>query len=288
MATKKPATWRSRKTGENLLNIFTEESEIIVFDTETTGFKATDGDRIIQISALKLRIPDMFEIDRIDEYINPGFSVSAKITELTGITNEFLSDKPMESEVFPKIFAFFGETPVIAAHNTGFDKRFMEQLYIRNNELFLPKKECDTLEMARDLVPKEEKENNKLGTIAHIFGVDEGLTFHNSMDDVIAASRLLKIFKGEYETRFQDFESPDTLISPKVTSIRFWEGFRGFSRLYVNTDRGTFYYDIRGKVWGGKSDNCYKMEEIDMESLVKSAFDFVGVTTEQEFAKYRG
>ena len=288
MATKKKAkTWRSKVTGENLLKIFAEENEICVFDTETTGLKPLGGDTIIQISALKLKLDDFSEIDRLDMYINPGRPLPPKITEITGITDEFLSTHPLERDAFARIFEFFGTEPVIAAHNTRFDKSFIEQLYERNGKVFLPKRECDTLEMARDLIPKGEIENHKLGTLAHLYGIDEGLTFHNSMDDVIATSRLLRIFKSEYEDRFATL-ADTPLIVPKVISIKFWPGFRGFSRQYINTDSGTFYYDIRAKIWGGKDDNCYTIDEVDMETLKESAFKFAGVTTEQEFARFRG
>lgn len=284
---KKKETWRSRATGENLLKIFEEENEICMFDTETTGLNAQE-DVIIQLSAIKIRLPDIEEVDRIDLYINPERPLPAKITEITGITDEFLKGKPTEKEVFSEIFTFFGSEPVVGAHNLPFDKRFMEQLYERNGKIFLPKRECDTLEMARDLIEKGETENHKLGTLAHHYGVDAGLTFHNSMDDIIATTRLLKIFKGEYEEKFANQTPLGSLIVPRVTSIKFWAGFRGFSRLYINTDHGSFYYDIRGKVWGAKDDNLYRLDEIDMESLKASAFKFVGATDEHEFARYRG
>lgn len=277
-------TWRSKATRENLLKIFNEEKEVIVFDTETTGLNA-QRDRIIQISAIKFATESMDEISRLDLYIKPPFELEPKITKITGITNEFLKGKPTEKELFPEIYSFFGDTPVIAAYNTPFDKGFMEQLYERNGKVFLPKKETDVLEMARDLVSKKDVENHKLGTIAHLYGVDTGLTFHNSMDDVTATARLLKVFRDEYgETE----ESDMPLITPQIFSMRFWEGFRGFSRIYLNTNVGTFYYDIRSRSWGGKSDNAYSVDEIDMESLKTSALKLAGAATEQEFARFRG
>lgn len=283
---KTAKTWRSRKTGENLLNIFEKFQDICVFDTETTGLKSLEGDTIIQISAIKLNISDMAEKERLNLYINPERPLPAKITEITGITDELLADKPTESEAFSAIYAFFGDSPVIGAYNTPFDKKFMEQLYERQGKVFLPNAECDVLEMSRDLVPKSEVENYKLGTIAHYYGVDDGITYHNSMDDVTATVRLLKVFKEEYKEKF-NLTASAILVSPNVKSIRFWEGFRGFSRLYINTDAGTYYYDIRSKTWGGKSDNAYELEEVDMEALKARAFAFAGVSSEQEFAKFR-
>ena len=285
--TKTKPTWRSSKTGENLLNIFANQEAICVFDTETTGLDATT-DRIIQISGIKLDAKTFEEISRIDMYINPGYPLPAKITEITGITDAMLADKPTEAEAFPVIYEFFGgESPVIIAYNTPFDKKFVTAMYARNGKTFSPVAESDVLEMSRDLVKKGETENYKLGTIAHHFDVDEGITFHNSMDDVTATVRLLKIFKEKYEELEANKEEVLLVAPEKIFSIRFWEGFRGYSRLYINTDIGTFYFDIRSKVWGVKADTPFSLDEVDMEKLRELAFSYTGATTECEFAKYR-
>lgn len=70
-----------------------------------------------------------------------------------------------------------------------------------------------------------------------------------------------------------------------INRISFWEGFKGFSRIYVTTDAGTVYYDIRSSSCGGKNiDIC----EIDMKYLENEAFDLLDVQTESEFAKFKG
>ena len=284
---KRAPTWRSRLTGENLLQMFSNESTICVFDTETTGLN-NETDKIIQISGIKLDTVTLNEVSRIDMYINPGFLLSPKITELTGITDELLADKPTEGEAFVEIHAFFGDSPAVAAYNTPFDEGFMKHLYARNGKTFCPNAKCDVLEMSRDLVEKGKTENYKLGTIAHHYGVDEGLSFHNSMDDVTATVRLLKIFKGEYEERLSIEETADLVVPDTIISIRYWEGFRGYSRLYINTDIGTFYFDIRSKVWGVKPDTPYSLDEVDMEALRTLAYKFAGVDNEPDFARFKG
>lgn len=279
-------TWRSSATGENLLKIFSEQDSVCVFDTETTGLN-NKTDKIIQLSGIKIDTKTFEEISRIDMYINPECAVSPKITEITGITNEMLADKPTEKEAFPKICAFF-EDDAIIAYNTPFDDGFMQNLYERNGKIFSPAAKSDALEMSRDLIKKGETKDYKLGTIAHHFGVDKGITFHNSMDDVTATVRLLKIFKEKYEEREQNKKDISLVVACKVFSIRFWEGFRGYSRLYVNTDIGSFYYDIRSKIWGAKPDTPFALEEVDMESVKNLAFDYANVTTEADFARFRG
>lgn len=45
---------------------------------------------------------------------------------------------------------------------------------------------------------KKEVQNHKLETISKYFGIDEGITFHSSIDDVEATARLLLLFYTMY------------------------------------------------------------------------------------------
>lgn len=280
--------WRSETTKENLLVTLDVCDEIIVFDTETTGLSAKNN-HIIQISAQKFKINsetgDLTEIARLDKYINPGYSLSSKITEITGITDAFLMTQKYEEDVFPEIFEFFDDTQAIAGYNVAFDIRFMTAMYERQGKVFDPDFVVDVLEIARDLVPKTETESHKLEAIATVYGVNQDLTFHNSMDDVIATSRLLKVFREEYDKKVTPVLSKKTA---KVYSLRYYAGYKGYSRIYVNTSLGSFYYDIRRKVWDKNPGNLYELEEINMEQLRKDAFRLANATDEKEFARYKG
>lgn len=283
--------WRSNKSRDAVLNIFNSESELIVFDTETTGLSPTKN-RVIQFSGIKFDIEGgkMVERERCDLYINPREPLPPKITEITGITDEALADAPCERDAFPVIFNFLGKSPCVCGHNTPFDIRFMNAMYERNGCEFLPSVALDTLEMARDL-SDGVSESNKLGDLARHYGVDAGLTFHNSLDDVIACSRLLIVFADEYKSRAESEPKPFLNI-PKtranIYKMRYWAGYRGHSRIYIYTDLGDFYYDVYKKVWGKGQNNVYNIEQIDMEALREDALKFVKVADEREFARYRG
>lgn len=276
--------WRNNSTRDKALRFFVEGTEIIVFDTETSGLKASE-DRIIELAAKKYVVEneELKFIGEYHQYIQPPFLISEKITELTGITNQKLSSCPMEEEVFPQIQNFF-ENTVVSAHNSSFDVRFMKALYERNNASFEPLDIIDTLEMARDLVLHTETENYKLGTLAKVFGLDEGIQFHNALDDVTVTALLFQIFIKEYKGEAINHYSCGN-IKPAISSIGFWEGFQGFSRIYVHTDCGSFYYEIRRKTWGSKE---VDINMIDMDYLEKIAFEAVGVTNIEDFSKFRG
>ena len=103
--------WRNLKQNKELLNQAAKSGAFIIFDTETTGL--TENDQMIEFAAYKCKFYKKefrpYEIKHL--YIKPDKEVPEKITKINGITNEFLSDKPSEREVFNAIRDFLGENP---------------------------------------------------------------------------------------------------------------------------------------------------------------------------------
>ena len=285
--------WRSNKTKIQLFEALDNVKEFIVFDTETTGFSA-EKNHIIQISGIKFTIDtstcNIVEVDRLNTYINPGYSLPPKIIEVTGITDEMLVDKPYEEQAFYDcIYPFFGENPeCVIAYNTPFDIRFMKALYERYNKTFEPKYQLDVLEMARDLVEKSDSKKHNLESIATLYGVNDGISFHCSMDDVIATLRLFRVFIDEYKKNDGEQNESNIKKVPKISSMHYWKGYRGCSRIYIHTNMGAFYYDIMSKKWNKKNDNLHELNEVDMERLRDDAFKLANAANELEFSRYRG
>lgn len=275
------------KESVKINNFLETENEIIIFDTETTGLSA-ETDTIIQISALKLRLKnkEVFKIiDTLDIYIKPKKKLSPIITEITGYTNDFFKDKPKEEDVFDTIYEFFGECPNIGAYNSNFDVKMTRKLYERNGKEFKFNYEIDVLRLAKDLISKEKTENYKLCTIAHLANID--VDFHNSAADTEATTKLFQIFIHEYNRKNLDLTKKNsddmntkkdkTLIvkkNLKVKSIRYWQGFRDFSRIYVLTDIGEVYYDIRKSLWVKNNEIT---DEIDFDNIELQCFTLYNV-----------
>lgn len=280
---------RDTATRNNLFRGVNESKKIVVYDLETTGLDPTKSS-IIQISAIKV-IHDgtkFVEIDRFNSYVNPEIPIPAKITEITGITDETVATAPTESEIFPKIKEFFGDNFVASGYNiANFDNKFMTNLYARHGDVFEPQFTIDVIEMARDNVSKNETENFKLGTIAALYGADEGLTFHNSMDDVIATSRLLFTFYDEYKTSYEEDKKKEAtlVVVSSISRISFWEGYKGFSRIYITTNIGEVFLDVRRKFWDVNKGNPYRMEEINISTLKEKVFEKAEVSSEEELIK---
>lgn len=267
------------------------ERELIVFDLETTGL-SPENDRIIELAAVKCRVMDDYSFEYIDElhmYINPGRPLPEKITELTGITDAQLADCPNESDVFDAVSAFFGNTAVGGYNSDRFDCKFMENYYGREGKLFTPCARVDAMKLAKARLRKpEDVENYKLISIADFFGIR--FNAHSAIEDTKSTAKVLSTLLREcfLEELSDSICAPVFVekIKPVVKSIKFWEGFRGFSRIYVNTSEGSVYYDIRGNNWGNK--DCPNFEAVDMEYVEKEAWRMAGATSEEEFARYNG
>ena len=125
-----------------------EGSEFVVFDTETTGFNAANGDVMIEIGAVKIK--DGVITDRFDELINPGRHIPDRITELTEITDEMVEGKLNEEEATKKFIDWIGNAPMVA-HNAKFDVSFIEMAFKKYNLGKFENTVIDTLELSRAL-----------------------------------------------------------------------------------------------------------------------------------------
>lgn len=97
-----------------------------VFDWETTGLPFhPDADLNKQPRAIEFGgiITDGETILEELEFIcNPGIEIEAVITEITGLTNEDLADKPPLSHFIPQLAYYFSKARGRIAHNLSFDK----------------------------------------------------------------------------------------------------------------------------------------------------------------------
>ena len=137
----------------------------IILDTETTGLNPDKGDRIVEIGAIELvnHIPTG---NTFHCYLNPLLEGEMPIEsfKVHGLSVDFLSDKPLFSEVIENLINFIGDSKLII-HNAKFDIGFinheMQRLENSNRDIYddLPYKEIkseniiDTLEIAKKLYP---------------------------------------------------------------------------------------------------------------------------------------
>jgi DNA polymerase-3 subunit epsilon len=104
---------------------------LAVIDTETTGLKVDDGDRIIDLSIATCEYGKnsghLYRvINRYDSLEDPEFPIPPEVTKLTGITDEMVKNKRIEES---KIDEVLDGVNLIICHNASFDRGFLEARY---------------------------------------------------------------------------------------------------------------------------------------------------------------
>ena len=97
----------------------------IVLDTETTGLDPKKGDRVIEIGCIEIldkrRLGEHFHV-----YINPERKVHAEAEAIHGLSNQFLSDKPLFKDIAEDFLRFVDDAELII-HNAPFDVGFLNR-----------------------------------------------------------------------------------------------------------------------------------------------------------------
>ncbi|MCI5837762.1 MAG: OB-fold nucleic acid binding domain-containing protein [Christensenellaceae bacterium] len=153
----------------------------VVFDTETTGTEPAT-DTVTEIGAVK--IVNGVITERFGSLINPKVKIKPEITDITGITDAMVADKPVFKQVAGDVYKFF-EGAILIAHNIDFDIKFLKRLSAEAGYYYYNKL-IDTLALARQLLPRLH--NHKLGTIAEYFGIE--FNPHRAYDDAHATAKV--------------------------------------------------------------------------------------------------
>lgn len=124
----------------------------ISFDTETTGLDPFSGHRIIEIGCVEI-IDKRITGNNYHIYIQPERDVPKAATQVHGITDEFLSDKPKFNKIAQDFLDFVGNDKLVI-HNAAFDMKFINYELERVNKKPLPYEQAiDTLAIARKKFP---------------------------------------------------------------------------------------------------------------------------------------
>jgi DNA polymerase-3 subunit epsilon len=101
---------------------------LVIFDRETTGLDIVKA-RIIQISYIKV-FPDGRE-ERGNEVVNPEEPIPPFITQLTGISDEDVKDKPTFKEIASKLATLFTGCDFGGFNSNGYDIPLLAEEFLR-------------------------------------------------------------------------------------------------------------------------------------------------------------
>ena len=159
----------------------------VVLDTETTGLEVGKGHRLIEIGCVELleRRPTQRKFHR---YLNPQRAIDEGARVVTGISDEFLLDKPLFAQIADELLEFIGDAELII-HNAAFDLAFLDaELALadaRHGSLSRRAKVLDTLALAREKYPGQK---NSLDALCRRLGVDNT---HRELHGALLDAELL-------------------------------------------------------------------------------------------------
>ena len=175
---------------------FDPEQDYVVVDVETTGGWA-NGDRITEIGAVKIRNHQV--VDEWHSLVNPQRPIPAKITQITGITNEMVRHAPIFAEVADGFMRFMGDG-IFVAHNVNFDYGFISTEFERLERRFRFPKLCTVAGMRRRYPGHR---SYGLGKLCELYGI-ELETHHRALCDARATGHLLNLMNLKRERREAD------------------------------------------------------------------------------------
>lgn len=139
----------------------------ITIDIETTGLDP-EKDEILEIAAIKYIENNEAEIfSRVVKVQNP---LTKEISELTGITDDFLLKNGMDIETALKDFWNFVGRAKLVGYNISFDMSFLRNASIEHKIKMQANKCIDILQLARRKV--KGTKNYKMSTVASALGIE--------------------------------------------------------------------------------------------------------------------
>lgn len=130
----------------------------VILDTETTGLDPKSGHRIIEIGCVEL-VDRRLTGRHFHYYINPQRNVDAGAFQVHGLSEEFLADKPVFTDIVGDFLQYI-EGAELIIHNAAFDVGFLDhELKLAGRQWGNIKKYCqviDTLVLARKLHPGQK------------------------------------------------------------------------------------------------------------------------------------
>jgi DNA polymerase-3 subunit epsilon len=188
----------------------------IVLDTETTGLEPEKGHRIVEIACLEV-INRQMTGKHFHSYLNPGRLIEPGAAKVHGITDDFLKDKPVFSDIVEEFFNFIKGAELII-HNAPFDMGFLDAEF----KLLSPKREkiskhckiIDTLAMARALYPGQR---NSLDALCKRHSIDNSnRNFHGALIDTELLALVYLAMTAGQDSLFADEQEEVKAVSAKV------------------------------------------------------------------------
>ena len=188
----------------------------IFLDTETTGLSAAKGHRIIEIGAVEI-IDRKLTGNDYQTYLNPERKIDPGSINVHGITNEFISDKPLFKEILKDLLSYISDSEIIM-HNAPFDASFLDNEFLLAGMQKKLVDLCsiqDSLVIAREMHPGKR---NSLDALCTRYDVDtSSREVHGALIDAKLLANVYLLMTGGQVGFFGDQQSSNDHQENEVT-----------------------------------------------------------------------
>jgi len=184
----------------------TNADSIVVLDFETTGLSPDQGDRAIEIGAVRIEAGEV--VDSFQQLMNPGRPISQFIADYTGITNDMLKDAPSCEEAMGEFHRFMGDSNLLA-HNASFDKRFLDAELQNIAKRYSGEFACSLLVSRRIY---QAAPNHQLATLVNYANIESSGGYHRALYDSQMTAKLWLSLLDEIKHRYAVSDVPFELV----------------------------------------------------------------------------
>lgn len=192
----------------------------IFLDTETTGLSAAKGHRIIEIGAVEI-IDRRLTGNDYQTYLNPERKIDPGSINIHGITNEFISDKPLFKEILKDLLSYISDSEIIM-HNAPFDTSFIDNEFLLAGMQKKLVDLCsiqDSLVIAREMHPGKR---NSLDALCTRYDVDtSSREVHGALIDAKLLANVYLLMTGGQVGFFGDQQSSNDHQENDVTHFDY-------------------------------------------------------------------
>lgn len=169
----------------------------IFLDTETTGLSPESGDRLVEVGCIEM-VNRQLTGENKHFYLNPQRASHEEALRIHGLTEEFLSDKPLFAAIADELLEYLAGAELII-HNASFDVGFLDQELKRMGKPRLAQHVGsikDSLAMAREMYPGK---SNTLDALCRRLEVDNSnRTLHGALLDAgLLAEVYIRMTRGQ-------------------------------------------------------------------------------------------
>ena len=193
----------------------------LVLDTETTGLDYNNGDRVVEIGVVELK-NHIQTGNYFHCYINPERKSDPKAEKVHGLTQEFLSDKPLFNEIAEEFVNFISDSKIII-HNAAFDVGFLNLELKKSNMVEINESSIlDTLALAKK---KFVGQSVSLDALCRRYSIDiSDREIHGALKDAKLLSLVYLELIGGKQTKLKfDNKIDDLIRNDEIETFDFIE-----------------------------------------------------------------